>query len=98
VAKPRSRSASKPRKAASGSKSKPGRRPKKKKRTKLGATISLKPLYDQIGLKILELQQIESGDERVKLAIKELEDCRLEFSRLCLPSMDFPTRALGTTP
>jgi hypothetical protein len=96
VAKSRSRSASKPRKPASRSKSKPGRRPKK--RTKLGATISLKPLYDQIGLKILELQQIESGDERVKLAIKELEDCRLEFSRLCLPSMDFPIRALSTTP
>jgi hypothetical protein len=103
VAKSRSRSARKRPTSASKPKSnsKPARRPqkKKKKNGKRGAGIvSLKPLYDEIGLKILELQQIESGDERVKLAIKELEDCRLEFSRLCLPSMDFPIRALSTTP
>ncbi len=101
MAKSRSRSARKRPTSASKAKSKsrPARRPKKKKNGKRGAGIvSLKPLYDEIGLKILELQQIESGDERVKLAIKELEDCRLEFSRLCLPSMDFPIRALSTTP
>ncbi len=102
MAKSRSRSARKRPTSASKAKSKsrPARRPRRRRRNgKRGAGIvSLKPLYDEIGLKILELQQIESGDERVKLAIKELEDCRLEFSRLCLPSMDFPIRALSTTP
>ena len=101
MAKSRSRSVRKRPTSASKAKSnsKSARRPKKKKNGKRGTgTVSLKSLYDEIGLKILELQQIESGDERVKLAIKELEDCRLEFSRLCLPSMDFPVRALSTTP
>lgn len=100
MAKSRSRSARKRPTSASKAKSKsrPARRPKKKNGKRGAGIVSLKPLYDEIGLKILELQQIESGDERVKLAIKELEDCRLEFSRLCLPSMDFPIRALSTTP
>ena len=31
-------------------------------------------------------------------AIKQLEDCRMEFSRLCLPSMDFPIKKAMSRP
>jgi hypothetical protein len=55
-------------------------------------------LYDEIGRKILELQRIEDGDDLVCQAIKQLEDCRMEFSRLCKPSMDFPIKKAMSQP
>lgn len=73
---------------------KPARRPAGKKKKGLkGDVVQLKPLYEQIGLTILELETL-GPNEQAKYAIQQLEACRAEFSRMCGPTMDIPRGAM----
>ena len=75
----------------------PAPRPKpaaeKKKKGLKGDVVQLKPLYEQIGLTILELETL-GPNEQAKYAIQQLEACRAEFSRMCGPTMDIPRGAI----
>lgn len=51
--------------------------------------VHLKPLYEEISLKIRELEALP-GSERVKFAIARLSQVRAEFGEMCGPTMDIP--------
>jgi hypothetical protein len=55
--------------------------------------VRLKPLYDQIGWTVGELQKLPPSD-RVKFAIERLNQCRAEFDQFCGPTMDIPGEPL----
>jgi hypothetical protein len=55
--------------------------------------VRLKPLYEQIGFTILELEAL-GPNEQAKYAIDRLEACRAEFGRICGPTMDIPRGVL----
>lgn len=65
----------------------PKRKPTRKKRG-TGA-VALKPIYEEIGRKIDELQKFPPS-ERVKFAIARLTQCRADFEEICGPTMDIP--------
>ena len=51
--------------------------------------VRLKPLYQQIGRTLDQLQSLPQSD-RVKFAIERLNQCRAEFDQFCGPTMDIP--------
>lgn len=95
MAKSRSGTRSPRKKTASARKSAPTPKPaaKKKKRGFKGDVVQLKPLYEQIGLTILELETL-GPNEQAESAIEQLEACRAEFIRMCGPTMDIPRGAI----
>ncbi len=57
--------------------------------------MRLKPLYEQIGRTIDQLQKLPPSD-RVKFAIERLNQCRGEFAVICGPTMDIPAAGMLT--
>jgi hypothetical protein len=51
--------------------------------------VTLKPLYEQLGRTIGQLQKLPPSD-RVKLAIERLNNCRTDIEETCGPTMDVP--------
>jgi hypothetical protein len=51
--------------------------------------VRLKPLYDQLGRTIEQLQNLPPTD-RVKFAIERLTQYRQDFDDICGPTMDIP--------
>ena len=75
----RSRKAAKPRKTSARKKAAaPGRK-----------VVTLKPLYEQLGRTIGQLQKLPPSD-RVKLAIARLSNCQADIEETCGPTMDVP--------
>jgi hypothetical protein len=74
----RSRKAVKPRRAAPRKAAAPGRK-----------FVTLKPLYEQLGRTIGQLQKLPPSD-RVKLAIERLNMCVSSIEETCGPTMDVP--------
>lgn len=98
MTKSRRRPARRTAKAASKSKSKTTSRSKTARRKTLrkptgkpiqtrGDVVYLKPLYEEIGLKIRELETLRPS-ERVKFAIARLSQHQAEFEDICGPTMD----------
>jgi hypothetical protein len=57
--------------------------------TRTPKVVRLKPLYEQLGRTIEQLQQLPPTD-RVKFAIERLSQCRQDFTDICGPTMDLP--------
>ena len=75
----RSRKAAKPRRAPARRKAAvPGRK-----------FVTLKPLYEQLGRTIGQLQKLTPSDG-VKLAIERLNSCKMAIEETCGPTMDVP--------
>jgi hypothetical protein len=55
--------------------------------------VKLKPLYQEIGRAVDQLQKLPPSD-RVKFVIERLSQCRAEFEQFCGPTMDIPGEAL----
>ena len=51
--------------------------------------VTLKPLYEQLGRTIGQLQKLPPSD-RVKLAIDRLNSCLSSIEETCGPTMDVP--------
>ena len=51
--------------------------------------VTLKPLYEQLGRTIGQLQKLAPSD-RVKLAIARLSHCQADIEETCGPTMDVP--------
>lgn len=51
--------------------------------------VQLKPLYQQLGRTIQQLQRLAPSD-RVKLAIERLTRCQADIVETCGPTMDVP--------
>jgi hypothetical protein len=49
--------------------------------------VRMKPLYEQLGRTIDQLQKLPASD-RVKFAIQRLTRIRLDFEDICGPTMD----------
>jgi hypothetical protein len=57
--------------------------------------VRMKPLYEQLGRTIDQLQKLPASD-RVKFAIARLTQCREDFEDICGPTMDVPADPLPT--
>jgi hypothetical protein len=51
--------------------------------------VTLKPVYQQLGRTIQQLQRLTPSD-RVKLAIERLTRCQADIEETCGPTMDVP--------
>ena len=82
----KSRRPTRSRKAA---KSKPRRATARKAPAPGRKGVTLKPLYEQLGRTIGQLQKLPPSD-RVKLAIARLSSCQADIEETCGPTMDVP--------